>query len=327
MKEFAGRVAAITGAGSGIGRALALRLAREGCHVALSDRDSVRLAQTVALLEPFQVTVTSAVVDVADRDQMHAWATDTVSAHGQINLVFNNAGVAQSGSVQGNTYADYEWVLNINLWGVIHGTKAFLPHLVETGDGHIVNISSVFGLQAQPGVSAYNASKYAVRGFTESLRQELDVLNNGVSATCVHPGGIRTEIVRSSRISDGMEDLFGPEEARVRQVFDTLLLTSADRAAKTILTGVRHNSRRVLIGADARLLDLEQRLLPTGYQVANNVLCTSVGRALTLFPSVFKPMPTRVETTSSAQPDPSVRQPDKRRASPRQATPAHNGLG
>lgn len=289
MKNFAGRTAAITGGGGGIGRALAVRLATAGASLALADINPTSLADTAALLDEAGVEVTTTVLDVADRDQVTAWAADTAQHFGAVHLVFNNAGVAQGGSVQANTYADYEWVLGINLWGVIHGTKAFLPHLVQAGDGHIVNVSSAFGLAAQPATSAYNTSKFAVRGFTEALRQELDLLHNGVSATCVHPGGIRTDIVRTGRVGEGFEDLFGPGGTRIVDLFDSLLSTSPDRAAKVILDGVRRNSRRVLIGPDARLIDLQQRLLPTGYQRLNTSLVGGAGWLLDRLPDRFQP--------------------------------------
>ncbi|GAB2768531.1 SDR family NAD(P)-dependent oxidoreductase [Nocardioides salsibiostraticola] len=268
MKNFANKTAAITGAGSGIGRALALSLAAQGCHLSLSDIDPHGLGETAALLADRDITVSTSVVDVADREQMKQWAVETIEHHGRVNLVFNNAGVAQSGTVVANSYEDYEWVLGINLWGVIHGTKEFLPHLLASGDGHIVNISSVFGLQSQPGVSTYNTSKFAVRGFTEALRQELDITAPGVSATCVHPGGIRTNIMKSSRFGESMADLFDDANT-VRSAFEGMLVTSPDAAAEAILNGVRRNARRVLIGLDARFLDLEQRLLPTRYQSLN----------------------------------------------------------
>lgn len=284
MRTFTDRTAAITGAGSGIGRALALLLAQQGCHLALSDIDSTGLDETAALLASSSVRVTTTVVDVADRARVHQWAADTVAHHGRVHLVFNNAGVAQSGSVAANDYSDYEWVLSINLWGVIHGTKAFLPHLLEAGEGHIINTSSVFGLQSQPGVSAYNTSKFAVRGFTEALRQELDLLDTAVSATSVHPGGIRTNIVRTARIGEGLEELFGQGRGQIMDWFDSLLLTSPDHAARTILDGVRRDTRRILIGADARLLDIEQRFLPASYQRLNTALINGLGAVLTKLP-------------------------------------------
>ena len=269
MKSFNGRVAAITGAASGMGRALALALAREGCHLALADKNGPGLLQTVAIIKASTlapVTMTTQLLDVSDREAVQAWATDTFVQHGQVNLIFNNAGVALSSTVEGVDYADLEWIVGINFWGVVHGTKAFLPYLKASGDGHVVNTSSVFGLFAQPGMSGYNATKFAVRGFTESLRQELDLQRCGVSATCVHPGGIRTDICRSSRIDANMTGFLIHSEQQARADFEKLFVTDADKAAKVILQGVRHNKRRVLIGRDAYFLDLLARCLPAAYQ-------------------------------------------------------------
>ncbi|NQD96625.1 SDR family NAD(P)-dependent oxidoreductase, partial [Pseudomonas sp. CrR25] len=201
MKSFENKVAAITGAGSGIGRALAYRLARQGCHLALADVNEEELAETAAQARRLGVNVSTRQVNVAERDAMHAWAEQVVAEYGRVHAIFNNAGVAQGGTVEGNDYSDYEWIMAINFWGVLHGTKAFLPHLKAAGEGHVVNVSSVFGLFAQPGMSAYNASKFAVRGFTESLRQELDMQGCGVSASCVHPGGIKTNIAKTARMN------------------------------------------------------------------------------------------------------------------------------
>lgn len=269
MKSFNGRVAAITGAASGMGRALALALAREGCHLALADKNGPGLLQTVAIIKASTlapVTITTQVLDVSDREAVQAWASETFVQHGQVNLIFNNAGVALSSTVEGVDYADLEWIVGINFWGVVHGTKAFLPYLKASGDGHVVNTSSVFGLFAQPGMSGYNATKFAVRGFTESLRQELDLQRCGVSATCVHPGGIRTDICRSSRIDANMTGFLIHSEQQARADFEKLFITDADKAAKVILQGVRHNKRRVLIGRDAYFLDLLARCLPAAYQ-------------------------------------------------------------
>lgn len=266
MKSFTNKVAAITGASSGIGRALALELAKERCHLALCDLDAAGLEETARLARAQGVTVTTRRVDVADRAQVHAWADQVVADHGKVNLIINNAGVAHSGSVAETDYEDYEWLLGINLWGVIYGTKAFLPHLQAAGEGHVVNISSIFGLFSQPGMSAYNTSKFAVRGFTESLRQELDLMRCGVSATCVHPGGIKTNIAKNARMSKGshLPDA-DPEEMR-QKFHDVLLRTPPEKAAKVILDGVRRNARRVLIGNDAKTVDGMQRLLPSLYQ-------------------------------------------------------------
>jgi len=261
MKNFTGKVAAITGAGSGMGRLLALALARDGCHLALADCNEATLAQTAqlagaaALRTVGEVRITTRVLDVAARAAMFEWAADTAAQHLHVNLVFNNAGVALSSTVEGMEYADLEWIVGINFWGVVHGTKAFLPYLKAAGEGHIVNTSSVFGLFAQPGMSGYNATKFAVRGFTEALRQELDLMRCGVSATCVHPGGIRTAIAPASRIAPNMIGFMVDSEQQGKDDFERFFITSADDAARTILDGVRKNRRRVLIGRDARAAD------------------------------------------------------------------------
>jgi len=265
MKSFKNKVAAVTGAGSGIGQALAIALAKQGCHLALSDISETGLAKTVELLAPYSVKVTTQKVDVAKRDEIATWAKAVVDEHGQVNLIFNNAGVAIGSTAEGVSYEDLEWLIGINFWGVVYGTKEFLPYLKQSGDGHIINISSMFGLTAQPTQSAYNASKFAVRGFTESLRQELDMQNAGVSATCVHPGGIRTNIAKAARMNNSVQSL-GMDPLKSQDAFDKLLRTPADDAAQQILEGVRKDRRRLLIGADAKAVDVIQRILPQGYQ-------------------------------------------------------------
>lgn len=266
MKRIDGRIAAVTGAGSGIGRALALALAHRRCPLALADIDENGLAQTVEAAAGLGVKVTAARLDVADRAAMYNWADQVVADHGGVNLIFNNAGVALSTTIEGADYGDLDWIMDINFWGVVYGTKAFLPHLKAAGDGHVINISSVFGLFAQPGMSAYNASKFAVRGFTESLRQELDLEAGGVSATCVHPGGIRTAIARNCRISASMAALTGIDGDTAKARFERLLATSPEKAAEVILKAVERKRRRVLIGPDAYIVDAMQRLMPAAYQ-------------------------------------------------------------
>ena len=267
MKSFENKVAAITGAGSGIGRALAVELGRQGCHLALADVNAAALEETRQLLASSGVRVSTAVVDVADREQVQAWADKAASEHGRVNLIFNNAGVAHAGTVEGSDYSEYEWIMNINFWGVVNGTKAFLPHLKASGNGHVVNVSSVFGLFAQPGMSAYNATKYAVRGFTESLRQELDMEDSGVSARCLHPGGIKTNIAKTARMNESMAKVTGQAPDKAREQFnDQLLRTTPEKAAQVILRGVQRDSRRILIGTDAHAIDVMLRLAPVLYQ-------------------------------------------------------------
>lgn len=267
MQSFNYKVAAITGAGSGIGRALAYALARRGCDLALSDINAEGLAETASQARKLGVKASETLVDVSDRAAVHAWADKVVAEHGKVNLIFNNAGVAHCGTVEATEYSDYEWLLGINLWGVIHGTKAFLPYLQASGDGHVINISSVFGLFAQPTQSVYNTSKFAVRGFTEALRQELDLSDSGVSASCVHPGGIKTNIARAARFTDSGAQMLGKNTDLATQAFnDNMLRTSPEKAAEIILRGVERNRRRIIVGLDARLADWIQRLLPAAYQ-------------------------------------------------------------
>jgi short-subunit dehydrogenase len=266
VRSFADKVAAITGAGSGIGRALAVELAREKCHLALSDVNEKGLAVSAGQAGRYGVKVTTARVDVSSREQVHRWADAVVEDHGRVNLIFNNAGVALGSTVEGIRYEDFAWIMDINFWGVVHGTKAFLPHLKAAGEGHVINISSAFGLISLPTQSAYNASKFAVRGFTEALRQELDMAGAPVSATCVHPGGVRTNIAQAARIDESVAGLLGKDAETGRARFATLLVATPERAARIILRGVRRNARRVLVGRDARAVDLMQRLLPAGYQ-------------------------------------------------------------
>ena len=262
MKGFHGRVSAITGAGSGIGRALAHELAGRGSHLALSDIDEVGLAETVVRCEGEGVKVTSQRLDVADRESVYVWADQVVEDHGRVNLIFNNAGVALSATVEAMSYEDFEWLMDINFWGVVHGTKAFLPHLKAAGEGHIVNVSSVFGLISVPSQSAYNAAKFAVRGFTDALRIELDLEDCGVSCTTIHPGGVKTNIARNARIDKSAASLTGDAE-RSADEFDKVAMTRPEKAARQIVAAVERDRRRALVGPDAKAIDLLSRL-PAG---------------------------------------------------------------
>jgi NAD(P)-dependent dehydrogenase (short-subunit alcohol dehydrogenase family) len=265
MKDFKNKVAAITGAGSGMGRELAVQLAARGCHVAISDVNEKGLAETAELAKKHGVKVTATKVDVASKDAVYAWAEQVVKDHGKVNLIFNNAGVALGATVEGMQYKDFEWLFNINFWGVVYGTKAFLPHIKAAGEGHIINTSSVFGLVGIPSQSAYNAAKFAVRGFTESLRQELDMMACGVSATSVHPGGIKTNIARAARQDTSIEAL-GMKAEGSAEKFEKNFITTAASAASTIIRAVEKNKRRVLVGPDAYVIDWLVRLLPACYQ-------------------------------------------------------------
>lgn len=277
MKSFSGRVAAVTGAGSGIGRALALDLARQGCNLALSDVDEGGLAGTVEAARRGDIKVSAARVDVADREAVYAWADEVAEEHGRVNLIFNNAGVALGSSLEGGGYEDFEWLFRINFWGVVYGTKAFLPHLAASGEGHVVNISSVFALISVPGQGAYNASKAAVRAFTEALRMELELSGAPVSATSVHPGGIKTNIARSARSHDSLRSL-GVNPDKSQENFEKLFVTSPEKAARTILDALRRDKRRVLVGRDAHVIDGLARLLPGAYQsVVKGLVRRSMG--------------------------------------------------
>ena len=239
MQHLSGRVAAITGAASGIGRALAIELAGRGTHLGLVDVDEAGLAETVAACEGRGVKVTSRRVDVADRSEVEAWAEAVVAEHGAIHLVVNNAGVALGATVEAMAHDDLEWLMGVNFWGVVHGTRAFLPHLLVAGEGHIVNVSSVFGLFSVPAQSAYNASKFAVRGFTDALRMELDLAGAGVSCTTVHPGGIKTNIARNARMDPSAAALTGGDDGPDAKALDLLSRLPAGVLQRAIVAGAR----------------------------------------------------------------------------------------
>jgi NAD(P)-dependent dehydrogenase (short-subunit alcohol dehydrogenase family) len=265
MSGFRGRVAAVTGAGSGIGRALAVALARRGAKLALSDVDEAGLAETARLAQGAEVH--QARLDVADRTAFEAYAAEVAAHYGRVNQVYNNAGIAFSRTVLESEWSDYERVLGVNLWGVIHGTKAFLGHLIASGDGHVVNISSLNGFMAQGEMSHYVSSKFAVRGFTETLRMEMLAEGHPVRVTSVHPGGVKTNIADNALEAArdlGME-VTAEHEQRRRVYNEKLLRMSPDEAAEIILRGVERNRPRVLVGNDARLVDLMVRAFPAGY--------------------------------------------------------------
>jgi NADP-dependent 3-hydroxy acid dehydrogenase YdfG len=261
MQGFAGKVAAVTGAGSGIGQALAVELARSGASVAISDVDTEGLAVTEERLKAIGAPVKADRLDVTEREAFQLYA-DAVKAHfGKVNQIYNNAGIAFAGDIEVSQFKDIERVMDVDFWGVVNGTKVFLPHLIESGEGHVINVSSLFGLFSVPGQAAYNAAKFAVRGFTEALRQEMEVAKRPVKVTTVHPGGIKTNIVRNMTAVETVD------RDRLTQTFDRKLAnTSPEKAARIILDGVRKNRARVLVGPDAKALDLIVRVTGSGYQ-------------------------------------------------------------
>lgn len=266
MKRLDGRIVAVTGAGSGIGRALAAEFASRGSDVALCDVDENGLRETTGAVERRGRRATAHVVDVADRIEVQQWAEKVVADHGAVHVIVNNAGVALGADVETMSYEDLEWLMGVNFWGVVHGTKAFLPHLRAAGSGHIVNVSSVFGLMGIPSQSAYNAAKFAVRGFTEALRIELDRDGGSVSCTTVHPGGIKTNIARNGRFDDATVERFGRDPDKLISAADRLFMTTPEKAARIIVDGVQRNRRRVFIGPDAQVFKAMSHLPPGVYQ-------------------------------------------------------------
>jgi NAD(P)-dependent dehydrogenase (short-subunit alcohol dehydrogenase family) len=250
MTKLNDKVVVITGAGSGIGRALAIDAASRGAHVALADVNAASLGETTSLVAGSN-RVTSHHVDVRDRGAVEAFAADVEAEHGGADVIVNNAGVAVRATIEEMSYEDFQFVIDVNLWGVVHGTKAFLPLLRKRPEGHIVNVSSINAMVPFAKNSPYNASKYAVLGFSESLMQEL--AGQSVHVTCVHPGGIKTNIARNGRGASAAEIAF----------FDRIARTSATLAAKVILDAVEHNRERVYVGADAKLMAAAKRLLPS----------------------------------------------------------------
>jgi short-subunit dehydrogenase len=269
MTEIRGAAAAITGAASGIGRALALELAARGCDLALADRDEAGLqaaAAEIAKTTPQKASsqkVTVHRVDVSEPEQIAAFALSAVSAHPGLNILINNAGVALLGQFSEIDQAQMDWLMNINFWGVVHSTRAFLPHPARQREAHIVNLSSIFGIVAPPGQTAYAAAKFAVRGFSEALRHELQMAASPVKLSVVHPGGVATNIARNSRAGVGVTD--NARRAQSIERFDAVAKTTPKAAALRIITGIEKNQPRILIGNDARLMDLLQRLRPATY--------------------------------------------------------------
>jgi len=256
--KLSGRTAVVTGAASGIGRASARLLAQRGCPLVLVDWDEQGLAETA---EGLSVPVMTRKMDVSDRWAHQQLAAEVKEWQGPIGLVLNNAGVTVSQTIAESSSEDLEWLMNINFWGVVHGTQAYLPILLEQDSGVIANVSSIFGIIAWPTQGIYNASKFAVRGFTESLRHELHGTN--VGSVCIHPGGIDTNIVNNARIYQ--DDLGNTDPEILKKDFKKVARTSPDKAAKTIVEGIEKGRARILIGPDARATDWLQRSVPVNY--------------------------------------------------------------
>ena len=261
MDGFAGKVAVVTGAGSGIGQALAVELGRSGAKVAISDVDTAGLAQTAEQLTAIGAPVKSDQLDVTERNAFLAYA-DAVNEHfGAVNQIYNNAGITFIGSIEDSRFKDIERVMDVDFWGVVNGTKAFLPHLIASGDGHVINISSALGLFSAPGQAAYVSAKFAVRGFTEALHQEMARAGHPVRVTTVHPGGIKTAFARNATGVEGLDHaelatLFEEQQAK----------TTPERAAQLILEGVREHKARVLVGPDVKAMDLLVRVAGPNYE-------------------------------------------------------------
>lgn len=260
MKTLNNKVVALTGASSGIGRALAQQLAAQGCQLALADVNEQGLQETVATL-PESTQVTTHIVDVANKEQVYQWADDVVQAHGGVDVIINNAGVASQGFIEELNYEDFDWVFDIVFYGVLYGTKAFLPYLRQRPEGHVVNISSVNGFFPFPSNGPYNCAKHAVKALNQTLIQELRGTN--IHITSVHPGGIKTNIVRNSRIVKPLEPALSKEQMAKR--FDKIAGTTADKAASIIIGGILKNKQRLLVGKDAYVLDILTRTFPQGF--------------------------------------------------------------
>ena len=263
MKIIKDKVAVITGAASGIGRSLAVHLAREGCHLAICDVDPKGLKDSAAMIKDSHRNIFEGIVDVADRSQVYDFAEKVMAEFGRVDVVINNAGAALRGSLEEISYEEFEWLMGVNFWGVVYGSKAFLPYLKRQPEANLVNISSVHGFFTNPGVGAYSSSKFGVRGFTMVLRQELR--DTSVNVSCVYPGGIKTNIVLNAR-----EAVDGEHEDTRKEAHDAftkiIARTGADKAAKKIIQGIKKDTPRILIGSDARVFDVMTRLFPVYWQ-------------------------------------------------------------
>ena len=257
---FAGKKAAISGAGDGIGRALATQLNHAGCELWICDVNEEKLAETCAQLDTTRARVVRRTVDCGSRDQIFAWAASIADETESLDALFNNAGVGYGARFEDSTEENFQWLIDINFWGVVHATRAFLPLLQRADTGHLINLSSIFGMVGIPTQSAYNAAKFAVRGFSEALQAEN--MDSNLTVTCVHPGGIQTNIARAARI-DGSAQPTNAEERDAQ--FRKLARTTPERAAEIILNGTARGKRRVMVGWDAWLILQLTKILPTHY--------------------------------------------------------------
>lgn len=273
MKNLFGKTAVVTGAASGIGRELALGLAREGCRLALADIDLDGLKETERLVGAERGQAMIRRTDVTSREEVYSFAEQVIERYGRVDILINNAGVVFTSTIEDLAYEDFERVMNINFWGAVYGTKAFLGHLKKQDASNIVNISSVYGLWGLPTQSAYNSSKFALRGFTEALMQELK--GSRAHASCVYPGGVKTNIVKNSR--SRVQDDNPEEKDRFVKKFNSTALTTPEKAARKIIAGIRNNRKRILIGPDAFFFDISQRMFPTLYQKLSPLILRMMG--------------------------------------------------
>jgi NAD(P)-dependent dehydrogenase (short-subunit alcohol dehydrogenase family) len=264
MLKLAGRTAVITGAAGGIGRGVAIALARRGCHLVLADIDDTALARTAAEIAGSKakenIRISRHHLDVSNRAAVAAFPTQVTAAHGGVDVLVNNAGVALGGAFLEVAESDFDWLLGINFWGVVQMTRAFLPLLQKSEEARLVNISSLFGLIAPPGQTAYSASKFAVRGFSEALRHELAETRIGV--TVVHPGGVATSIAKNARLPNSLSE---EDAAKRRKFFDSHLTMPPEVAGEIIVHGVENRKPRILVGSDAKYAALVERLMPVTY--------------------------------------------------------------